>query len=168
MKSTQFDVAVCAYCHTGHEVNYAKLINKSPSVRAIVPMRIRRDREQGRWIDKEIKMLPSYLFIYGFGDNALENLTDSIRNCKLHLVEYNDDEVCLRGDDLSFARWIYEHDGVIGVSGAVHEGDSIRIVEGVLKDMKGVIRRIDRRHRLVQVQLELQNMLLWLSYDWVE
>lgn len=57
--------------------------------------------------------------------------------------------------------------GVIGVSGAIHEKDKVKIICGALKDTEGVIVKLDRRNKLAKVSLNI-GFNLWLSYDWLD
>lgn len=162
------ETVVCAYCHTGNEAQCAALINGRTDVRALVPMRIRRDKEKTGWVDKSVKLFPSYLFLYATGEDALQKIQAAVRDRHMAIVTYGDGTRTLRGEDLAFARWIRQHGGVIGISSAVREGESIRIVEGALAQMRGTVRKVDRRHKLVQIELEINGFTTWLSYDWVD
>ena len=163
-----FTDAFCVYCRAGKEMATAARVNAYGSLRAVVPTRIRRDKENGKWTDKELMLFPSYFFVYAEGEEGLMNLRLAAQREPISLVAYGDGTVTLRGEDLLFARWIWEHNGTIGLSAAVREGDAVRIVEGPLAQARGIIRRVDKRRKLMQIELEINGFTTWLSYDWVD
>lgn len=156
-----FSVACCVYCYMGYEEKFAEQVS---GVKVIVPYKIRREREKGRWVDKKIKLIPGYAFVYA--DN-IQEIIDSTREFKVRLLSYPDKTYALHGADLEVARWVWNNLGVIGVSYAVHEKDKVKIVSGALKENEGIITRLDRRHRLALVELKI-GMRMWLSYDWLD
>ena len=158
-----FKAACCVYCYMGCEDMFSQTAN-SDSVKVIVPYRIRREKDRGKWVDNKIKLMPGYAFVYA-DDMAI--IAEAIRGYKVHLLSYSDGDSILHGTDLEFARWVFNNGGVIGVSAAIHEQDKIRIVTGALKDSEGMIVQIDRRHMLAKVELKI-GLRVWLSYDWLD
>ena len=156
-----FQIACCVYCYMGCEDYFARM---ATGAKVIVPYRIRRDKEQGKWVDKKIKMIPGYAFIYA---DSIQDIVEATRSFKVRLLAYQDNDYMLRGTDLDFARWIWNNDGVIGVSAAIHEQDRVKIISGALKEAEGTIVQIDRRHKLAKVELEI-GLRVWLSYDWID
>lgn len=156
-----FKISCCVYCYMGCEDYFERM---ATGAKVIVPYRIRRDKEQGKWVDKRIKMIPGYAFIYA--DN-MQDIVEATRGFKVRLLTYQDDDCLLRGPDMDFARWIWNNDGVIGVSAAIHEEDKVKIISGALKETEGTIVQIDRRHKLAKVEL-LIGPKVWLSYDWID
>ena len=156
-----FQIACCVYCYMGCEDQFARL---STGAAVIVPYRIRRDKEQGKWVDKKIKLIPGYAFIYA---DSMEEVLNTMRGFRVKLLTYSDDDSVLRGSDLDFARWVWNNDGVIGISSAIHEQDKVKIISGALKENEGMIVQLDRRHKLAKVALNI-GLKVWLSYDWLD
>lgn len=158
-----FKVVCCVSCRSGYEQRFAQLAS-GDDVTVIVPLRIRREKDRGKWIENRIKLLPGYAFIYA---DSMEAIHDAQRGFKVHMLSYSDGETALHGADLQFARWAWENHGVIGVSAAIHEQDRIKIVDGPLKNMEGMIIKLDRRHMLANVETDM-GLRTWLSYDWLD
>lgn len=76
----------------------------------------------------------------------------------------------LQGDDERFARWVFQHDGLLGFSQAYKENDEIRIISGPLKEMEGKIKRVDKRGMSGQVVLSFhgKEIPVWLGFELVE
>ena len=53
---------------------------------------------------------------------------------------------------------------------ALQVGDEIQIVDGVFKSLNGVVARMDRRRKTIQVRLNTQGFIrqIWLTYQVVE
>lgn len=88
----------------------------------------------------------------------------------LRILMENDQDWRLTGSDYEFAEWLFSYDGCISFSTAYREGDRIRIVSGPLKDMEGMISRIDKRRRSGQVTVKFnqRDVKLWLGFDLIE
>lgn len=63
---------------------------------------------------------------------------------------------CLCGHDLRFAEWIFQYDGIMGLSQVYTVGDRVHIHSGPLKDYGGSILKIDKRSRngLVEIKFD--------------
>ena len=53
---------------------------------------------------------------------------------------------------------------------ALQEGDRVEIIDGVFKQLRGRITRMDRRRKTVRVELDTQGAIrhIWLSYEIVD
>ena len=60
--------------------------------------------------------------------------------------------------------------GAWGVMRALQEGDRVEIIDGVFKQLRGRITRMDRRRKTVRVELDTQGAIrhIWLSYEIVD
>ncbi len=59
---------------------------------------------------------------------------------------------------------------MVSVLKAVKDGDNVRIVDGPLTSMMGTIVAMDKRKRIVKVDLSLVGsaMQVWLSFDYMD
>lgn len=158
-----YKIACCVYCYMGCEDQFSQLVNND-NVTVIVPYRIRREKRRGKWEEKKIKMMPGYAFIYS---DEMAFIVKAIRGNKVHILSYSENDWILHGKDLEFAQMIFENDGIIGVSEAIHEQNKVRIVNGPLKEIEGMIIQINRRHMLAKVELKI-GLMVWLSYEWID
>lgn len=113
-------------------------------------------------------MLPGYVFFEAPDD--VSAVVRFPRNDILRILAGNDQDWRLTGSDQEFAKWLFSYDGCIRFSTAYQEGDRIRIASGPLKDMEGMISRIDRRGRSgqVTVRFDQREVKLWLGFDLIE
>jgi len=76
----------------------------------------------------------------------------------------------LQGRDEEFAKWLFENNGIIGLSKAYREGDRIVMTEGPMKDLQGYVVRVDKRNAkgLVEVEVNGHKIRTWLCFEWVK
>lgn len=159
----------CLFCITGREERIVQRIAEScPLVHAVTMRKMKYRTSHGQKRTEEALLLPSYVFFTAPTDTdpfqALPK-TDVIR-----ILLSNDGEWQLQGEDLRFAKWLFQYDGLLDFSKAHREGDRIRIISGPLKDMEGKITRIDKRGRSGQVMVEFQGRTIpiWLSFELID
>ena len=113
-------------------------------------------------------MLPGYILINADSEFPVRKIL-SISSV-FSILNYENHEWHLRGEDLFYAKWIYENKGLIGISMVYAEGDEVRIMDGPLKAVEGKIIRIDKRNRNAQISLgcKLNDIKVWLAFEWME
>ena len=156
----------CVFCQTGKEACIAKHIESQyPGVRARAVCQVKRHTVRGNTSLEQSVLLNGYVLMeaptdIGFGrSNVIEEA--------ISLLTYTDGDWQLYGEDESYARWVFRHNGLIGLSKAYKVGDQIQIVDGPLKDLEGAITRIDRRNRSGQVTLTFggKQLKVWLGFE---
>ncbi len=165
MLTEVFECACVGFCFSGSEALHADRLNDYDGIRAIVPLKTKREKKAGAWHEFDMRIMPGYIFIYALDFDALKAAAS---RCAVRLLTYDGEQHSLYGSDLEFARYLWTHDGVIGVSLAASEGDRLIVLEGPLKGNEAIIRRIDKRHMLVQVEFKICALKTWLSFDWVD
>lgn len=86
------------------------------------------------------------------------------------MLQYADGTYALHQEDEQLARWLLKHDGVIGASKAIREGERIRAVEGPMKGYGGTIAKVNkqRQRALVEFQFDRRAWSVWMDFEWVE
>ena len=86
------------------------------------------------------------------------------------LMYGSDGSTALIGRDREFADWLWRLNGHVGVLKALQVGDRIEIVDGVFKQLRGTITKMDRRRKTVRVDLDTEGLLrhIWLAYEIVD
>lgn len=136
--------------------------------KAMNPTIIRRKWTQGKNREVGYPLLPGYIFL--FSDQAM----DAARLLKIEgvikVLRYADGSYALTEEDERLARWLLKHDGTIGVSRAIREGDHIRVAAGPLKDYEGFITRVNKQRRRAQIEFRFDQTVwsAWMDFDWVE
>lgn len=76
----------------------------------------------------------------------------------------------LHGDDAQLVQWLIEHDGLLGMSKAYAKGTRVIIKSGPLKELEGIITKVDRHNRNGMVTLDLfgRRMSVWLAFELME
>ncbi len=159
----------CVFCVTGKEAAVAKSIARAcPGLRVMVAYQEKFKSVNGVKSKVKAIMLPGYVFFEADSDAEIVSrfpkigiiriLTDGNRNWRL------------KGEDYDFAHWLFANKGLLGFSTAYREGDQIRFLSGPLKEMEGMICRVDKRGRSGQVAVKFdgREIRLWLGFDLVE
>lgn len=159
----------CIFCLTGREQAVAERIQCACSeVRATVAMQEKHKSVNGQKSRVQTVMLPGYVFFEAPDDISV--VVRFPRTDVIRILVGNNRDWRLTGSDYEFAKWLFSYDGCIRFSTAYREGDRIRIASGPLKDMEGMISRIDKRGRSgqVTVRFDKREFKLWLGFDLVE
>ena len=157
----------CIFCRTGSEKTVEQQINLiDDNIKAIAPVRILSEKYNGKWEIRERVLIPGYVFIYFEDELLVDTLKTLIRNYKL--LEYGEDERELRGYDYEYAMWVYSHDGRIGESKALFEGDTVKVVDGPLVEGIGRIIRLDRHKRRAWVEFDFAGTIQKVSLSVVD
>lgn len=161
---------ICLFCQTGKEAMVARVINANEWGHAIFPQRTKTMIRDGQWSQAERPLLPGYVFVYNDGQDidygSFRRLSGVIK-----VLTYDDTGTHqLRGEDLKLADWFWLKDGVIGPMKAIQLGDRVEIVDGVFKQLRGKITRMDRRRKTFCIELDGAGSIrsLWLTYEVVK
>lgn len=159
----------CINVKVGDEHKVANMIHSIfPEVETCVVKQVKHRSRQGIKTYIYDIMLPGYILFYTKEDAPVSQFM-RITSVQ-HIVIYDDSKWHLRGDDLFYAKWVFDNKGTIGISDVFIENDEIVINEGPLKDMKGRIIRIDKRNRnaLVSLGFRQQSFNVWLAFEWMK
>ncbi|MBQ9167305.1 MAG: KOW motif-containing protein [Oscillospiraceae bacterium] len=159
----------CIFCKTGSEEAAARLLETTPRLkRAFVPKKVEHHSEKGVKSTVKKVLFPGYVFF-----QAEEGWTPTLA---MYHADYilrllrTDNGWQLRGGDEELARWLLRHDGLLDLSKAYQEGTRVVIKSGPLKELEGVITKVDRHNRNGRVTLELfgRKTDVWLAFEMVE
>lgn len=159
----------CLFCSTGNEEAVVAAIHRKGWGQAIFPQRAYNRWRHGEWLEQLVPLLPGYVFVYSQEEKAPYRQWLELRHV-IRVLRYPEGEEWLRGWDLEFAQWLWKLNGKVGVMKALQVGDEIQIVDGVFKSLNGVVARMDRRRKTIQVRLNTQGFIrqIWLTYQVVE
>lgn len=159
----------CVFCVTGKEQEVADRIQRvCPEVCATAVFQEKHKSVCGKKNKIKAVVLPGYVFFEAPDDTGI--VIHFPKMDIIRVLKGNDHDWQLTGDDYEFARWLFSYQGCLGFSTAYREGDRIRILSGPLKDMEGMISRMDRRGRSGQVTVKFneRDVKLWLGFDLVD
>ena len=159
----------CIHVRAGEEDEVARKIDTLfPEVETHAIMQIKHKSRNSRRSYSYSNMLPGYILFNADGEFPVSKIL-SISSV-VRILNYDDHQWSLRGEDLFYAKWIFENNGLIGISVVYTEGDEIRIIDGPLKAVEGKIVRIDKRNRnaLITLGCERNNIKVWLAFEWLK
>lgn len=157
----------CVFCRTTREKAVARALEEQfPGLKATAVSQIKHKSEKGRKFSIEQVLLPGYVFFQSTNNsNDFFHIQNVIR-----VLKNSEGSWQLYGTDASFAHFVFEREGFIGISKARQVGDKVKICEGPLKDLEGCIVKIDRRSRNGQVEFRFDDRVwrVWLAFEMVE
>ena len=159
----------CVFCKTGQEEAAARLLNTTARMHhAFVPKKVEHRSEKGIRTTTQKVLFPGYVFFQAEPDWHPTLLL--YRGDYILRILTKDGSWHLHGDDAHLVQWLMEHDGLLGMSKAYAEGTRVIIKSGPLKELEGIITKVDRHNRNGMVTLDLfgRRMSVWLPFELVE
>lgn len=159
----------CLFCRTGKEEVVVRAIQEKGLGRAIFPQRMKTLLREHKWVKTLTPLLPGYVFLYSDRD-AFDYADVHRLQYVLRVLRYDGKKDTLTDSDMAFADWIWRLNGQVDVLKAIQVGDHVEIVDGVFKQLKGVVTRMDRRRKTVRVELDSTGAVkyIWLAYEIVD
>ena len=158
----------CLFCMTGKEQRVAEQIQAAcPNVRAAAMRQLKYKTCRKVKTREEAVLLPGYVFFEA--PSSMEPSVVFPTQNVIRVLSTDNGIWQLQGEDERFVKWVFQYDGMLGLSQAYKEGDRIRIVSGPLKDMEGKIRRVDKRGMSGQVILSFcgRDIPVWLGFEMI-
>lgn len=169
-KEDQAEYALgCIFCKTGSEESAVRLLNATPRMHfAFVPKKVEHHSEKGVKSTVKKVLFPGYVFFQA-EKSWTPTLTMYHADYILRLLR-SDNGWQLQGDDEALVKWLMNHDGLLDMSKAYREGTRVVIKSGPLKELEGIITKVDRHNRNGQVTLDLfgRKTNVWLAFEVVE
>lgn len=160
----------CVFCRSGSERKAAReIMIRFPEVEAIAPVKIVREKRCGTWHERELPILPGYLFLYT-QDQLPGRICARIDNL-FRLLGEKDTTRELTGEDAGYAAWIRKHHGRIEPSRVtIAENREVRIIDGPLADINGIVKKLDRHKQraLIEFPFAGQKRTVSISVEFVE
>ena len=159
----------CIFCATVKCTLVASAINQRFGLTAFSPRIIQRKWIKGACFEEEKPYLPGYVFVCA--EDPITNFSE-IRMMEgvIRCLGQRDEGYKLQGDDLRFARMLYENNGVLGIMKTYREGDRVKLVKGVMDDFDAQIIKLDPRKGRAQLQYEFDgsSYKVWVGYDMID
>lgn len=161
--------AYCLFCDTVKCEAVVELIERKYDYRAVSPKIVQRKWVKGTAYEEVKTLLPGYVFVYAEGEIEFPRAAFRLDNV-IRVLGDADANFALVGDDLKFARMLYDCGGTIGILKAYQEGERVRLVEGALGGIEGEIIRLDRHKGRAQIQYQFAGAAYktWVGYDLIE
>ncbi len=158
----------CLFCKSGQEGLIIDLLERG-GYSAFSPLAVRNKPEAGGLKRTKARLLPGYVFFDAEGEPDW----DLIRRYSgvLKVLRYEDGGSALRGEDLSFVRWLKRYEGTVDVSQVVKVGTKIAFVGGPLVGMEAKVVKVNKSRKQVQIAFGDDEALfrnIWCSVEYIE
>lgn len=168
LKETGYD-AYCLFTLQGIEINICEELNSNYDYLIATPLtKMSHRSRRGVKYDSQEVLLGGYIFLY-LKKNFDVNQVKSSKNYFKILSRQNDDGK-LYGEDLVYANWVLEAEGLITVSEAIELNGKVKIINGPLKNLEGNIIKYSKRNRncLIEIDFMGQHINTWLPFDYID
>lgn len=159
----------CIFCATVKCTLVASAIRQRFGLTAFSPRIIQRKWIKGACFEEEKPYLPGYVFVCAeapINNFAEIRMMEGVIRC----LGQRDEGYSLQGDDLRFAKMLYENNGVLGIMKTYREGDRVKLVKRVIGDFDAEIIKLDPRRGRAQLQYEFDgsSYKVWVGYDMID
>lgn len=146
----------------------AYLVRDALQIGSIAPVKVKKEWRNNRWEQTNLALFPGYIFAYSKAQLDIRRVCDLPHIQKV--LRYADGSTALYGRDWVFANWLMQNNGIVGVSSAILEGDRVKVVSGPLKDLEGMIVKVDKRKQIAKVAFTTCGSIkhFWLSFEILE
>lgn len=161
-----FPHVYCLFCRTGAEQAICGEIRKRyPGVYPLTAMQEKHRIVNGHEEMERRVFLPGYLFLYAREALAFDSLRRMDDIYKILGDEGNAHE--LQGSDRSFAAWLLQNDGLIGVSRIVNRNGRITIRSGPMRYFAKGIVKLDKHTKNALARMEFLGTVreMWLAFE---
>lgn len=111
-------------------------------------------RLRGEWVTKRYLLFPGYIFIDTTDIDSFQIRLQEIK-AMTKVLKIGEEVVPIWPEEEEFLRQLGGEDHVAGYSEGYLEGEHLVVMEGALKGYEGTVKRIDRHHRLVTIEVPL-------------
>lgn len=158
----------CLFCKAGQEQNVMGML-KERGAKPLAPLAVRVHPGAKGGEKVRQRLLPGYVF---FEQEEEPDWLGIIRySAVLKILHYQDESPELRGEDLSFVRWLEANEGLIDVSEVVKVGTRIAFVNGPLVGREGQVLKVNKSRGLVQISIGEEGGLfraIWCAIEYVQ
>lgn len=161
--------AYCLFIYEDKEVSLAKELNKNfEDILAIPILKISHKIKNGERTTIQSPLLSSYIFLFTPKNKDRRELT--IKRFNYKVLGTSSDGGKLIGEDLKYAEWIKDNNGIIPLSQAILSNGLVKIVSGPLKNFEGKIIKYDkhRRNCLIEIEFLGKTTQTWLPFEFVD
>lgn len=165
-KKKQLQHAYCLFCRTGAEDRLKDEIEKRFGfIHALSAV-----QEKHKIIDKRYEIdrrnfLPGYLFLYSEEELDFEMLLRIEDIYKILGDKTNAHE--LQGSDKAFAQWLWENEGLIGISRIRIREDKLQILSGPMQHFSRKILKLDKHTKNARIRMDFLGKAsdIWLAFE---
>lgn len=162
--------AYCLFTLTGQEEKLSCEINEEYTYALATPiMKMAHRSRMGEKFDVQEVFLTGYVFLYLPKDEDVKYIRTK-RDYYFKVLSRKNDDGKLYGNDLNYANWILNVEGVLSVSEAIKIDGKVKIVNGPLKQLEGSIVEYSKKNRncCIEVDFMSQKVRAWLPFDWID
>lgn len=161
--------AYCLYALQGIELDISEELNSNYDYLIATPLtKMSHRSNRGKKYDVQEVLLGGYVFVYLDKNYEIYNIK-SQKNYFRVLSRQNDNGK-LFGEDLEYANWVLDKEGLITVSEAINMNGKVKIISGPLKSLEGHIIEYSKRNRNCKIEIDFlgQKINTWLPFEYVD
>jgi transcription termination/antitermination protein NusG len=111
-------------------------------------------RTEGRWNKVEKLLFPGYVFILSAQPEEVKRELHKVPEMT-HLLQDESMIIPLTDEEAEMLQHLWDNQHVVDTSEGYIIGGKVVVTDGPMKDMEGLIKRIDRHKRIAEIEVEL-------------
>lgn len=159
------------HVRTGEETAVRDLIRKNlPSVDAIAPQRLMRERKNGIWKEWIRTVFVGYVFVQSIMNPEMYYKLTGLTGVINILKDASSSPTPVPLEEMDFVLRFAKEDDLAGISDLVVDGDRVKVISGPLQGYEGQIVKVDKRRFRAKVCFNLmgQEKFIELGINVVE
>ena len=161
--------AYCLFTLSGLETIIAKELNELYDYCLATPLlkKAHRSKNGVRYVVEEV-LLSGYIFVYLPKNRNVYHIRSNRHYFKV--LSNKNNEGRLAYEDLEYAKWILDVEGMLTMSQALKIDGKVRIISGPLKKLEGHIIDYSKKNRNCCIEIELlgRTIKTWLPFEWID
>jgi len=143
------------FVKTGEEDNVKARIEyrMKDEIRIVVPKRRLRERKNGQWFYNIRNLFPGYVLLNGYIDTSKYMNFKTVPGI-IKLLTSDKMPLRIEDEEIEIISSLVVNDDIIGFSRLLYENEVVRVVDGPLKSMEGLIVSVDKRKGRAKVRLQ--------------
>lgn len=144
------------FVETGREEEvqkYIKLLFSGEEIHTLVPKRKLIERKQGKTYEKIKNLIPGYVLTYTDMSDRLYYGLKSLP-AVYKVLKDECEPIPIKDEEMTMILSLTRYGDTIELSNIYKEGNQIKVLNGPLKGMEGIIEKFDHRKKRVKVCLE--------------
>ncbi|WKV07994.1 antiterminator LoaP [Thermoanaerobacterium sp. CMT5567-10] len=130
------------------------------SYKILLPKRIIFERKKGKKVETTRYLIPKIVFVKV---DDIKKIYNAINELNYDLLEDNSKPMEVKDEEMHIILQLINESDIIGVSSGIKIGTKVKIIDGPLKDFKGVIEEIDNRKGRAKIRLILSGNVYFVD-----
>jgi transcriptional antiterminator NusG len=122
--------------------------------RIVIPEKNMRKKIKGEWRDVQTCLFPGYLFVVAEGITPFAESLQDVPGFT-QMLKTDEEITPIYPEEEAVLKRLVDQNETVGMSIGIVENDKVRILEGPLVGLEGIVKKINRHKRTAELWMEL-------------